>query len=104
MSALSHQARLLRPAQKDYFEILDYLLEKNPRAAEKFESKFDNLLERLERFPFHGKLPNDETLRLDGYRIAIIDKYLVFYIVKKRIIEIHRIIHGARDYLRLLMG
>ncbi len=49
-----YQVRVLRPAERDYFQILD--------------------------------------------------KYLVFYIVKDSIVEVHRIIHGARDYLKILRG
>jgi plasmid stabilization system protein ParE len=93
-----------RPAQRDYFQILDYLIEKSPKAAEKFEEKFDKILERLENSPFFGKIPNYEELRTEGYRMAILDKYLVFYIVKGSTVEVHRIIHGARDYLKILRG
>ncbi len=96
--------RVLRPAQIDYSQILDYLIEKSPRAADKFEEKFDKLLERLENSPFFGKFPPYEELRAVGYRMAILDKYLVFYIVQGTIVEVHRIIHGARDYLKVVRG
>jgi len=33
--------------------------------------------------------------------MLIVSKYLVFYQVKKDIVEIHRIIDGARDYRHL---
>jgi plasmid stabilization system protein ParE len=92
-----YQVRVLRPAERDYFQILDYLIEKSPKAAEKFEEKFIKILERLKRSPFFGKIPNYEELRVEGYRMAILDKYLVFYIVKNAIVDVHRIIHGARD-------
>jgi hypothetical protein len=36
-----------------------------------------------------------------GYRMLVVDKYLVFYVVKK-IIQIRRVIHGARRYSFLL--
>jgi plasmid stabilization system protein ParE len=94
----------LQPAERDYFQILDYLVEKSPQAAKKFEEKFIKTLERLRYSPFFGKIPNDEELRVDGYRMAILGKYLIFYIVQGTTVEVHRIIHGARDYLRLLRG
>jgi hypothetical protein len=37
-----------------------------------------------------------------GYRMLVVDKYLVFYVVKKKIIQIRRVIHGARRYSFLL--
>ena len=33
-----------------------------------------------------------------GYRILIVEKYLVFYVVKNKTVQIRRIIHGARRY------
>ncbi len=99
-----YQVRVLRPAERDYFQILDYLMEKSPKAAEKFEEKFIKTLERLKRSPFFGKIPNDEELRVEGYRMAIVGKYLVFYIVQDTVVEVRRIIHGARDYLKILRG
>ena len=99
-----YQVLVSRPAQKDYLQILDYLIEKSPDAAEKFEEKFDKLLVRLEKSPFFGKIPYYEELRAEGYRMAILGKYLVFYIVHGSIVHVHRIIHGARDYLKILRG
>jgi len=99
-----YQVCVLRPAERDYFQILDYLVEKSPAAAEKFETKFIKTLERLKRSPFFGKTPNDEKLRAEGYRMAILDKYLVFYIVQGTVVEVQRIIHGARDYLKIVRG
>lgn len=96
--------RVSRPAQIDYSQILDYLIERSPQAAEKFEEKFDKLLERLENSPFFGKFPPYEELRAEGFRMAILGKYLVFYIVQGTVVEVHRIIHGARDYLKIVGG
>jgi plasmid stabilization system protein ParE len=31
-------------------------------------------------------------------------KYLLFYLLKEGTVEIHRVIHGARDYKHLLLG
>ncbi|MGH7452894.1 MAG: type II toxin-antitoxin system RelE/ParE family toxin, partial [bacterium] len=47
-----YQVRVSRPAQIDYYQIIDYLIERSPRAAENFEEKLDKLLERLENSPF----------------------------------------------------
>lgn len=104
MNNHQYQVHVLRPAERDYFQILDYLMEKSPKAAERFETKFIKVLERLRRSPFFGKIPNYEELRVQGYRMAILDKYLVFYILQGTIVEVHRIIHGARDYLKIVRG
>lgn len=35
--------------------------------------------------------------------MLIVGKYLVFYKVKEKVVEIHHLIHGARDYKHLLL-
>jgi plasmid stabilization system protein ParE len=30
-----------------------------------------------------------------GYRVLVVDSYLVFYIVRGRTVEVHRVIHGS---------
>ena len=37
-----------------------------------------------------------------GYRFLVVQNYLIFYTVENHTIWVHRIIHGARDYLSLL--
>jgi len=52
--------------------------------------------------PFLGVIPKDERLKKLGYRMLIVDKYLVFFVVKTKTVQIRRIIHGARRYGFLL--
>ncbi|MEP6890052.1 MAG: type II toxin-antitoxin system RelE/ParE family toxin, partial [Nitrospirota bacterium] len=37
-----------------------------------------------------------------GYRVLVVDNYLVFYKVKGKTILVYRILHGARDIMHLL--
>jgi len=37
-----------------------------------------------------------------GYRFLVVQNYLIFYTIEDRTIWVHRILHGARDYLSLL--
>jgi plasmid stabilization system protein ParE len=34
--------------------------------------------------------------------VLIIDSYLVFYLVREKLIEIHRVVHGSRDLEHLV--
>jgi plasmid stabilization system protein ParE len=90
-------------AQNDLLSIIDYIAEDNPRAANKMIGRFEKAIGRLQFFPFAGRIPADEELRQRNYRMLIVGKYLVFYAVKDRSVEIHRIIHGAWDYKHLLL-
>jgi plasmid stabilization system protein ParE len=47
-------------------------------------------------------VPKDDRLKKLGYRMLIVGKYLVFYVVKANTVQIRRIIHGARQYSFLL--
>jgi len=63
---------------------------------------FLNTLSNLSAYPLLGKIPNEEDLANMGYRFLVVQNYLIFYTVEDHIIWVHRIIHGARDYLSLL--
>ncbi len=94
--------RYLSTAQKDLDEIFDYILKDNPSAALSLLEKFDHSISQLSLNPKLGVIPKDDRLKNLGYRMLIVEKYLVFYVVKPRSIQIRRIIHGARKYSFLL--
>jgi len=52
--------------------------------------------------PELGVIPKDERLQRLGYRMLIVDNYLVLYIVQHKTTQIRRILHGTRQY-RFLM-
>ena len=94
--------RYLSTAQKDLDEIFDYILKDNPSAALSLLEKFDHSISQLSLNPKLGVIPKDDRLKNLGYRMLIVEKYLVFYVVKPRSIQIRGIIHGARKYSFLL--
>jgi addiction module RelE/StbE family toxin len=99
---VSHKIRYLRTAEKDMIEIFDYISKDNPTAAKSLLDKFDTSISRLASNPYLGAIPKDSRLERLGYRMLIVDSYLVFYIVKPRTVQIRRIIHGARQYSFLM--
>ncbi len=103
MSKPKFKVRYLTAAEDDLYGIADYISEDNPRAANSMIDRLEQAINRLEISPFAGKVPDDDELRKRSYRMLIVGKYLVFYKVKERTVEIHRIIHGARDYKHLLI-
>ncbi len=96
------EIRYLSTAEKDLIDIFEYIKKDNPSAAISQLEKFDKSVSRLALNPFLGVTPKDERLKKLGYRILIVDKYLVFYVVKTETVQIRRIIHGARRYSFLL--
>jgi len=63
--------------------------------------KIENSLRLLATNPYLGRVPNDAALLDLGYRYLVVQNYLIFYVVEERTIFVHRIVHGARDYLGL---
>jgi plasmid stabilization system protein ParE len=49
-----------------------------------------------------GRIPRNLKLQNMGYRVLILDNYLVFYAVRGQIVEIHRFVHGSRHLNNLL--
>jgi addiction module RelE/StbE family toxin len=97
-----YTVRLLSIAEQDLAELVSYLAAENPQAATQVLDRIETRLQTLTALPFAGRVPHDLKLTALGYRVLVIDNYLVFYKVKGTIILVHRVLHGARDILHLL--
>ncbi len=102
MPSNRHQIRFLSIAEQDLQEITAYIATDNVRAALAFIDKIQIQCQKLGLHPWLGKIPNDERLIQLGYRVLVIENYLLFYKVKGKTILIHRIVHGARNFHDLL--
>lgn len=94
--------RLLRSAEEDLNDILEYIAADNPSAAAAVLDRIENDLRLMSQQPQLGRIPEEEDLVRMGYRFLVVRDYLIFYTLEERTILVHRIVHGARDYLRLL--
>jgi len=97
-----YDIRYLRTAERDLDDIFEYIKKDNPTAAMSLLDRFDKSISNLELNPFIGVIPKDERLKRLGYRMLVVDRYLVFYVVQTQVVQIRRIIHGARRYSFLL--
>ncbi|MBU2515116.1 type II toxin-antitoxin system RelE/ParE family toxin [bacterium] len=97
-----YEIRYLRTAEGDLEEIFDYILKDSPTAAVSMLETFDKSISRLAQNPELGVVPKDDRLKKLGYRMLIIGKYLVFYVIKGKTVQIRRIIHGSRQYSYLI--
>ena len=97
-----YEIQYLEIAKNDLDHIIDYILKDNPGRALEILNEIDNTVFKLANFPELGKQPKDDKLKALGYRVLVIKKYLVFYIVTEKFVEIHRVLHSSRDYKNLL--
>jgi len=102
MPADKFQIRLLKIAEEDFTEIVKFIADDNPTAAEAIATKIEKNLELLSDNPYLGRVPRDEEIKSLGYRYIIVQNYIIFYTIEERTILIHRVLHGARDYKSLL--
>lgn len=97
-----YQIRLLSIAEEDFAEIISYIASDNPTAADVMANKIEKNLELLSENPKLGRIPREEEIRNLGFRYLIVQNYLVFYTIEGKIIWVHRILHGARNYKTIL--
>ena len=95
-----YKIRYLKTAECDLYGIFDYISQDNPSAAASLLEKIDSSISLLASHPYMGVVPKDVRLKEKGYRMLVVDKYLVFYVVKDKgkTVQVRRIIHGARKY------
>ncbi len=102
MSRPKYKIRLLRVAEDDFTEIIMYVAADRPSAAETLATTIEKNIRQLSFNPHLGRVPKEEELARLHYRYLVVENYLIFYTIEGGTISVHRILHGARDYLSLL--
>lgn len=94
-----HLINITEAAERDLAEIFEFIANDNPAIALKLAEKIEQIILRLDDFPLMGAVPKNRRLTRHGYRIFIVENYLVFYVLLDNgMVEIRRIISGKRDY------
>ena len=101
MSRPEFTVKLVRVAEDDLREIVLYVAADRPSAADELADKIEKNLNLLSNHPHLGRVPKEAELARLGYRYLVVENYLIFYKIEGRTILVHRILHGARDYLSL---
>ena len=97
-----YKVKIYSAAQKDFEEIIEYLNTLSPQAAIKYYDLIVEKINSLAQIPERCPLAKDLQLRVRGYRTLVIENYIVFYIIKEDLVQIHRILYGRRQYNWLL--
>ena len=93
-------------AKQDLEQICDYIVEtlKNPMAALNAIGKIRDAENKLSDFPFIGKPLPPFVDEGSDYRFLVCGNYLTLYRATEEIVYIDRILHGKRDYMKILFG
>lgn len=96
-----YKVTFMEPAMNDLEEIVLYIAKDSRENAIRFHDKVIENANRLTTFPKLGLLVPDKKISNSGFRMLIIDKYLLFYKVYNDEVSVLRVIHGSRDYPNL---
>jgi len=79
-------------------EIIKFIEQENPAAAQREAGRIKRSILRLKAFPGSGKA----FLPIPGIREIIVTPYRIFYEIMGKNVVIHRVIHGKRDVSRMI--
>lgn len=83
-----------RRADLDIEEIALYIARDNPARALSFAEELRAHCHRLLRFPEAAPLRPDLG---EGVRLSVFGRYVVLYVVSDDLLDIRRVVHGARN-------
>lgn len=91
-------------AISDLREIVHYISNQlfARQAAIELVDKLDKAISNLAHFPFSGHLYRNNHRLEDEYRVLVVERYVVFYVVYDDIVEIRRILYGKRNFEELI--
>jgi len=88
-------------AKNDFYSMVEYMNTMSPNTALR---SFDSFMEKtalLRKVPDCCPLARDAQLRLRGYRLLKIGKFIIFYTIVGYVVEIRRILYARRQYEQL---
>jgi toxin ParE1/3/4 len=89
-------------ALTDIKQIFDYASLDSPSRAADLVERIVKEVSHLSQFPRLGLIPKSARLQAKGYRVLVVDDFLIFYGLRGRAVRIRRVLHGARRYAALL--
>jgi toxin ParE1/3/4 len=98
---MKYKVQFLQTALDDLEKIILHIARDSQTAAMKMHDKVVAAAYRLETFPKLGISVPDNKMRNRGFRMLIIEKYVLFYKIYDDKTNILRLVHGSRDYPNL---
>ncbi len=105
MEQNDYQTEFLTTAVHDLTEIISsFIMLGSKKGAIRIKEKINKAVKLVAAFPYSGVVVPEEKLEKSGYRMIIIEKYLMFYRIfeDEHKVVFYRILNGARNYPALL--
>ncbi|MCR4434682.1 MAG: type II toxin-antitoxin system RelE/ParE family toxin [Clostridiales bacterium] len=99
-----YEIRYLPLARKDLTDITTYIADhlKAPKAAMDLLNALDESISRLAQFPYLCKVYQPIRELENEYRLLPVKNYAVFYVVKEKVVEIHRVVYAKMDLTKII--
>lgn len=93
-------------ANEELLSIINYITEdsKSIDRALNYLNVLESAIMNLSEFPYKGVEPRYKSIKIQGYRVLIVESHLVFYKVseERKEVIIYRILHGKQEYRNLI--
>lgn len=101
---MKYEIRYLPLARKDLSNIVSYIADelKAPKAAMDLLNALDESISRLEQFPFSCRVYQPIKELENEYRLLSVNNYAVFYVVKEKVVEVHRVVYAKMDLTKII--
>lgn len=101
---MAYRHVLLRSAQEEYVEIIDYLAGAldSPQAAANFADEFDRQIGIVCDNPLIYAPSRMPELAKLGYRTAHVNRYVFLYKTEGDLVVVAHIFHQTQDYARIV--
>lgn len=98
----TYNIKIYPTAKRDLEEIISYLNTLSSKAALRYYDLIIKEIGSLSQMPARCPYIRNTTLKAKGYRILVVENYLVFFVGKEDTVQIRRILYGKRNYEWLL--
>ncbi|WP_082686958.1 type II toxin-antitoxin system RelE/ParE family toxin [Bacillus sp. FJAT-27445] len=65
-------------------------------------NELDDSVSLLQQFPYSYRLYQPIKDMENEYRLLPVKNYIVFYVVKQQVVEIHRVLYGKMDLAKAI--
>ena len=88
-------------AYEQLYEIIAYITKDSKKNAGEIFDRIHSTALKLVDFPEMGAHPHDERLLRSGYRMLVVEKFLILYMIDGDAVVIMGVVHGAQQYEHL---